>query len=151
MPPAPTRANNGVIIIPFQNGFFIPPPLLWMVSDGLTGFITGLFKLRVKQYNRRKDIATAVYAGMLGVSAGIFCEWVLFLLSNEWSVISYMPGEIMSDPDWAIIGAVIIIVSFFTEYGLEFLREMIAVIVLLPILMLAYHAIVSRRSSSNTT
>lgn len=142
--PALNQTNGGVMR-------FIPSPFLWVVSDGLTGFITGLFKSRIKQYNRRKDIATAICAGILGIIVGILCEWLFYLSRIDWGLIRELPLAIVEEPGVAILGIALEIEGFFIQYGFEFLREVFAVIVLLPIFMLAYYATISRRGSSNTT
>jgi hypothetical protein len=131
----------------------IPSLLTWMVSisNGLTGFITGLFKLKVKQYNRRKDIGNAISAGILGVAAGILCEWLFSISWSEWSIMFGLLRGILVEPAESIFWLAIFIGRFVLEHGLEFLREAITVIILLPILLLAYHAIVSRREQQSSS
>lgn len=129
----------------------IPSLLTWMVSisNGLTGFVTGLFKWWVKQYNRRKDIGNATSAGILGVAAGILCEWLFSISWSEWNIIFGLLLRILVEPGESIFWLAIIVGRLFVAHGPEFLREAIAVIVLLPILMLAYHAIISRRAQQS--
>lgn len=94
----------------------------WDVGNGLMGFVPGLAMMMIKEYNKPKDMAVAVGFGLVGIAVGM-----LFASLTETFV-----GGI--DMNTALIG-------YFTP---AFLGNAVVTIVLLPILMAAYHAVVSR-------
>jgi len=95
----------------------------WDIGNGLMGMIPGLAMLMIKDYNKTKDISIAVGFGVVGIAVGM-----LFA-----SLMEVVVGGI--DMATALLG-------YFTP---AFLGNLVVTIVLLPILMIAYHAVVSRR------
>ena len=95
----------------------------WDIGNGLMGMFPGLAMLMIKDYKKVKDISIAVGFGVVGIAVGM-----LFA-----SLMEVVVGGI--DMTTALIG-------YFTP---AFLGNLVVTIVLLPILMIAYQAVVSRR------
>ncbi|MBU4225830.1 MAG: ECF transporter S component [Chloroflexi bacterium] len=95
----------------------------WSLGNGLMGMIPGLAMGLIKEYNKKKDISIAVGFGAVGIAIGM-----LFA-----SLMEIVTGGI--DMATALIG-------YFTP---AFLGNLVVTVVLLPILMVAYHAVVARR------
>ena len=96
----------------------------WSLGNGIIGLIAGLAILWIKDYRKPKDIALAVGVGIVGNLVGL-----LFA-----SVMEKLTGGI----DWA------------TAIGGYWLPSaagnILVTIILLPILMAAYQAVLNRRS-----
>jgi energy-coupling factor transport system substrate-specific component len=96
----------------------------WSLGNGIIGLIAGLALLWIKDYRRPRDIATAVGFGIAGNAVGL-----LFA-----SVMEKLTGGI----DWP---------TALGGYWLpSFLGNSVVTIILLPILMIAYASVASRRS-----
>ncbi len=95
----------------------------WDVGNGIMGLIPGLAMLMILDYRKLKDISVAVGFGIVGILVGM-----LFA-----SVMEKLTGGI----DWATaIGG---------YWVPAIVGNTIVTIILLPILMVAYQAVVSRR------
>jgi len=95
----------------------------WDVGNGIMGFIPGLAMQMIKDYRKPRDICIAVGFGIVGILVGM-----LFA-----SVMEKLTGGI----DWATaIGGYWVPAS---------IGNTIVTVILLPILMVAYQAVVSRR------
>jgi energy-coupling factor transport system substrate-specific component len=96
----------------------------WSLGNGLIGLIAGLAILWVKDYRKPKDIALAVATGVVGNLIGL-----LFA-----SVFEKITGGI----DWSTA-----IVGYWLPSSVG---NILVTIILVPILMIAYQAVLSRRS-----
>ena len=96
----------------------------WSLGNGIIGLIAGLVILYVKDYRKPKDIAIAAGAGIVGNVVGM-----LFA-----SVIEKLTGGI----DWAT--------ALGGYWAPAVIGNTLVTIILLPILMVAYAAVVARRS-----
>ncbi len=95
----------------------------WDVGNGIMGLIPGLAMLMIKDYRKLKDISIAIGFGIVGILVGM-----LFA-----SVMEKLTGGI----DWATaIGG---------YWVPAIIGNTIVTVILLPILMVAYQAVVSRR------
>ncbi len=95
----------------------------WDVGNGIMGLIPGLVMLMIQDYRKLKDIAMAVGFGIVGILVGM-----LFA-----SVMEKLTGGI----DWATaIGG---------YWVPAIIGNTVVTVILLPILMVAYQAVVSRR------
>ena len=95
----------------------------WDVGNGIMGLIPGLAMLMIRDYRKPRDISIAVGFGIVGILVGM-----LFA-----SVMEKLTGGI----DWATaIGGYWVPAS---------IGNIIVTVILLPILMVAYQAVVSRR------
>jgi energy-coupling factor transport system substrate-specific component len=95
----------------------------WDVGNGIMGLIPGLAMLMIQDYRKLKDISIAVGFGIVGILVGM-----LFA-----SVMEKLTGGI----DWATaIGG---------YWVPAIIGNTIVTVILLPILMVAYQAVVSRR------
>jgi len=95
----------------------------WDLGNGIMGLIPGLAMLMIRDYRKVKDIAIAAGMGIVGILVGM-----LFA-----SVVEKLTGGI----DWATaIGG---------YWVPAVVGNTIVTIILLPILMVAYQAVVSRR------
>jgi len=95
----------------------------WDVGNGIMGLIPGLAMLMIRDYRKPRDISIAVGFGIVGILVGM-----LFA-----SVMEKLTGGI----DWATaIGGYWVPAS---------IGNTIVTVILLPILMVAYQAVVSRR------
>lgn len=95
----------------------------WDIGNGIMGLIPGLAMLMIQDYRKWKDIAIAVGYGIVGILVGM-----LFA-----SVMEKLTGGI----DWATaIGG---------YWVPAIVGNTIVTVILLPILMVAYQAVVSRR------
>ena len=95
----------------------------WSVGNGLMGLIPGLAMNMIQDYRSGSSIAKAVGWGVLGIAVGM-----LFASLTE----IFASGI---DLRTALVG-------YFTP---AFLGNLVVTVVLLPILMVAYAAVVSRR------
>ncbi len=95
----------------------------WSLGNGIMGLIAGLALPLVQDYRKPKDIGVAVGFGIVGILVGM-----LFA-----SVMEKLTGGI----DWATA-----IVGYWVPASVG---NTIVTVILLPILMVAYHAVVSRR------
>ncbi len=95
----------------------------WDLGNGIMGLIPGLAMLMIRDYRKVRDISIAVGTGIVGILVGM-----LFA-----SVMEKLTGGI----DWATaIGG---------YWVPAIVGNTIVTIILLPILMVAYQAVVSRR------
>jgi energy-coupling factor transport system substrate-specific component len=95
----------------------------WDIGNGIMGLIPGLAMLMVQNYRKIRDISIAVGFGIVGILVGM-----LFA-----SVMEKLTGGI----DWATaIGGYWVPASA---------GNIVVTVILLPILMVAYQAVVSRR------
>jgi energy-coupling factor transport system substrate-specific component len=95
----------------------------WDVGNGIMGLIPGLAMLMIQDYRKLKDIGIAVGFGIVGILVGM-----LFA-----SVMEKLTGGI----DWATaIGG---------YWVPAIVGNTLVTVILLPILMVAYQAVVSRR------
>ena len=95
----------------------------WDVGNGIMGLIPGLAMLMIKDYRKVRDISIAVGFGIVGILVGM-----LFA-----SVMEKLTGGI----DWATaIGG---------YWVPAIIGNTLVTVILLPILMVAYQAVVSRR------
>ncbi len=95
----------------------------WDIGNGLMGMIPGLVMNMIKQFNKPRDISIGVGFGALGIAVGM-----LF-------------GSLME----TVVGGIDIKTALLGYFTPAFLGNLVVTIVLLPILMVAYHAVVSRR------
>lgn len=95
----------------------------WSLGNGLMGLIAGLAMAQIKDFRAQGDIIKAVIYGVIGIAVGL-----LFASLTEMLV-----GGI--DLNTALVG-------YFVP---AFLGNAIVTIVLLPILMVAFAAVASRR------
>jgi energy-coupling factor transport system substrate-specific component len=95
----------------------------WDLGNGIMGLIPGLAMLMIRDYRKVRDISIAVGMGIVGILVGM-----LFA-----SVMEKLTGGI----DWATaIGG---------YWVPAIIGNTIVTIILLPILMVAYQAVISRR------
>jgi energy-coupling factor transport system substrate-specific component len=95
----------------------------WDIGNGIMGLIPGLAMLMIRDYRKVKDISIAVGMGIVGILVGM-----LFA-----SVMEKLTGGI----DWATaIGG---------YWVPAVIGNTIVTVILLPILMVAYQAVISRR------
>lgn len=94
----------------------------WSVGNGLMGLIPGLAAGMLASFNKPRDMGVGVIAGLLGIAVGM-----LFASLTEIFV-----GGI--DLSTAVVG-------YFTP---AFIGNAIVTIILVPILMVAYHSIAAR-------
>ena len=95
----------------------------WSVGNGLMGLVAGLVSAQIKDFRAQGDIIKAVIYGIVGVAVGI-----LFASLTEMLV-----GGI--DLNTALVG-------YFVP---AFIGNAVVVAVLLPVLMIAFAAVASRR------
>jgi energy-coupling factor transport system substrate-specific component len=95
----------------------------WSVGNGLMGMIPGLAMAMIQDYRSGRSIGIAIGWGALGIAIGM-----LFASLTEMFV-----GGI--DLSTALVG-------YFTP---AFIGNLVVTVILLPILMVAYAAVVSRR------
>lgn len=95
----------------------------WDIGNGIMGLIPGLAMLMIRDYRKLKDISIAAGMGIVGILVGM-----LFA-----SVVEKLTGGI----DWATaIGG---------YWVPAIVGNTLVTVILLPILMVAYQAVVSRR------
>lgn len=94
----------------------------WSVGNGLMGLIPGLAVGMIASFNQRKDIVTGIIYSLIGAAVGM-----LFASLTEIFV-----GGI--DLSTALVG-------YFTP---AFIGNAVVIVILLPILMIAYHQIAGR-------
>lgn len=95
----------------------------WDLGNGIMGLIPGLAMLMIRDYRKVRDISIAVGMGIIGILVGM-----LFA-----SVMEKLTGGI----DWATaIGG---------YWVPAIIGNTIVTVILLPILMVAYQAVISRR------
>jgi energy-coupling factor transport system substrate-specific component len=95
----------------------------WSLGNGLMGLVAGLVMSQITDFRARADIIKAVIYGIIGIAVGM-----LFASLTE-----MFTGGI--DINTALVG-------YFTP---AFIGNSVVVIVLLPILMIAFAAVASRR------
>ncbi len=95
----------------------------WSVGNGLMGLIPGLVAAMLKSYNKGRDLGLGIGASLIGAAVGM-----LFASLTE----MYTSGI---DLNTALIG-------YFTP---AFLGNAVVIIILLPILMIAYQQIAARQ------
>lgn len=95
----------------------------WSVGNGLMGLVAGLVASQISDFRAQSSIVKAVIYGIIGVAVGM-----LFASLTE-----MMVGGI--DINTALVG-------YFTP---AFIGNAVVVIVLLPVLMVAFAAVASRR------
>ena len=95
----------------------------WSIGNGLMGLVAGLVSAQIKDFRAQGDIIKAVIYGVVGVAVGM-----LFFFLTEMFV-----GGI--DINTALVG-------YFVP---AFIGNAVVVAVLLPVLMIAFAAVASRR------
>jgi energy-coupling factor transport system substrate-specific component len=95
----------------------------WSVGGALMGFIPGLVMVMIHDYRSRRSIGLGILFGIIGIAVGM-----LFASLTE-----ILVGGI--DLNTALVG-------YFTP---AFIGNAIVTIILLPILMIAYHSVMAGR------
>jgi energy-coupling factor transport system substrate-specific component len=114
-----TGALGNIIADLLSSGTFWP---WWDIGNGLMGLIAGLFMIYMLDYRRMRDLIWAEVAVILGSAIGMF----LASITDIW-VSGYTFATAMA-----------------TDFAPAFLTNIVNGLILTPILMIAYSAVVAR-------